>query len=59
MRCKTKSKVDNNCQDDGTDDARNVRIDVNHNCCKGARGKGDNTNDDGGLCHGLCFDVKD
>ena len=37
MRGKAKDEIDNNCQDGGTDDARNTKNDVNCDRSKGAR----------------------
>ncbi len=56
---KTKGKVDDNHQNNSTDDASNWRINMYCDCSKGARGKDNNTNDNGGLSHGLCLDFKD
>ncbi len=50
-----KGEVDNDRQHKGTGDANKGRIDINFDCRKGARGKGDDTNDDSSLSHGLCF----
>ncbi len=40
MRCKTKGEVDNKRQDDGTDDARDGRININCDHCKEPEAKG-------------------
>jgi hypothetical protein len=62
VRGKAKDKIDNNCQDSGTDDARDRKIDVNCDCSKVAREAKVmtqyNTNDDGGLRLRLCLDFK-
>ncbi len=41
------------------DDARDGQIDANCDRSKGARGKGNDINDDGGLCNGLSLDFVD
>jgi hypothetical protein len=53
-----KGEVEDNREDNGTDDAGEGSIDVDCNCGKEARGKGNDTNDDGSLCHGLSFNLE-
>jgi hypothetical protein len=55
MRSKAKGKGDNDRKHQGTGDADDGRIDVNCDHREGALSKGNDTNDDGGLSHGLHF----
>jgi hypothetical protein len=54
-RSEAKGELDDDRQRYGTGDADEGRIDINRDRHEGAQSEGDDTDDDGGLSHGICF----
>ncbi len=57
-RSKTKGRVNDDGQNDRTEDADRGAVGIDRNRCQGARGGGNDGDDDGRLCHRLSLDFE-